>query len=176
MRVLRANLKGIVESRSDASVLIDQPGDVVVVERARPRLLVLKCPDGCGEVLAINLDRQAGKAWRLYRNGNVITLFPSVWRDSGCESHFIISRGRIFLFGLTRDREPDDELWREAFDLKLDEVLDALSTSQLESVETVTERIPHALPWSVLGACRSLVREGRAIEGEGALKGFFRRS
>jgi hypothetical protein len=38
-----------------------------------------------------------GKAWRLYGGAkSAVTLFPSVWRDTGCESHFIIWRDQIF--------------------------------------------------------------------------------
>ena len=83
MRVLHLNLKGTVSSRSDTTGMLNIAGDAVIVERARPRLLVLMCPCGCGEIFATNLDGQAGKAWRLYRKGGSITVFPSVWRDSG---------------------------------------------------------------------------------------------
>jgi len=29
-----------------------------------------------------------------------LTLFPSVWRDTGCQSHFNIWRDRILIFGI----------------------------------------------------------------------------
>src|SRR5438046_1670937 len=99
MRVQRLHLQGTVASRSDSSGMLRVAGDGVLVERGRPRVLLLMCPCGCGEELAIMLDDQAGPAWRFYRRGGSVTLFPSVWRDTGCESHFILWKDRIYLFG-----------------------------------------------------------------------------
>jgi len=90
----------VVSTRGEAAGYLKSPGDAVLIERGRPRLLLLACPCGCGEEYPINLDDRAGKAWRIYRNrGKGLTLFPSVWRDTGCGSHFIIWRDRILLFG-----------------------------------------------------------------------------
>jgi len=155
--------------------MLKEPGDAALVERGRPRLLVLKCPDGCGEELAVNVDREAGKAWRLYRTTGLLTVFPSVWRDTGCESHFIVSRGRIFLFGIHVEDDDDNELWREAFGPASTDVLSALSATQMESSDVIADRID-ALPWDVLAVCRRLVREKRAIEGTGKERGLFRRT
>src|SRR3954470_19533554 len=88
-----------VEHRYDGDPLLRQPGDAVLVHRGRPRSLLIACPDGCGETLSINLDPRGGKAWRLYRKGSAISLSPSVWRDGGCESHFIVWRSRIIWCG-----------------------------------------------------------------------------
>lgn len=64
----------------------------------------MACPDGCGSILTVNLDPRAGKAWRLYDRGNK-TLFPSVWRDSGCEAHFIVWRDRILWCGVGQSND-----------------------------------------------------------------------
>src|SRR6266550_5887533 len=155
MRPMQLRFQGTVTSRRDASPLLITPGDAVLVERSRPRLLVLRCPDGCGEDLTINVDREAGKAWRLYKVGESLTVFPSIWRDTGCESHFIISRGRIFLFGFRDDREDDDQLWSQIRGLTQGDVIFALSQTEFESVDVIADRIG-ALPWDVLAACRRL--------------------
>src|SRR6266702_3855520 len=99
MRNRKLSLKRVVESRADASGQLHSPGDAVLIKRGSPRWLLLKCPCGCGEQIPVNLDARAGKAWRLYRNKTGLTLFPSVWRDTGCEAHFIIWRDQIVTFG-----------------------------------------------------------------------------
>lgn len=86
---------GEVEYRDQAEATLDAPGDVSMVFRARPRSIVMACPDGCGETLVINLDSRADKAWRFDMRGEGLTLFPSVWREGGCGSHFIVWRGHI---------------------------------------------------------------------------------
>jgi hypothetical protein len=55
----------------------------------------MRCPDGCGETLVVNLDPRAGKAWKLDMRTGKATLYPSVWRDGGCGSHFIVWRGDV---------------------------------------------------------------------------------
>lgn len=177
MQSLRLNLVRTVSSRSEAGGMLSVAGDAVLVERGRPRLLVLMCPCGCGEVFATNIDKQAGKAWRLYRNRGSVSLFPSVWRDTGCESHFIISRGKIYLFsrwGKEGDRE-EDELWADKDSIRRESVLNALSHVSLESVDVIADRLDEN-PWDVLNVCRHLVADGLAIEGIKAQRGHFRRA
>src|ERR1700722_8970214 len=114
-RASQLHLMGVVSSRGEASAYLKAPGDAVLVERGRPRLLLLSCPCGCGEHFPINLDPRAGPAWRLYRNRTgAITLYPSVWRESGCYSHYIIWRDRILLFGGAEDELDDSMLMDDA--------------------------------------------------------------
>jgi hypothetical protein len=68
---------------------------------------VLSCPCGCGDEISVNLDPRTGPAWRTYQTARGFTLFPSIWRESGCKSHFIIWEDRI--------------LWLDATDFKFDE-------------------------------------------------------
>src|SRR5437016_13100531 len=95
-RVERIMLRGKTETRDSASPLLSKGGDAVIVERGKPRLLVIRCPCGCGDDLLINLDRRAGAAWRYYQNRWGLTLYPSYWRDSACGSHFIVWNNRIY--------------------------------------------------------------------------------
>ena len=81
--------------RDQAEALLRDAGDTALVARGQPRSLLIACPDGCGETLVINLDRRAGKAWRFDMRGGEPTLYPSVWRDGGCGSHFVVWRGRV---------------------------------------------------------------------------------
>jgi hypothetical protein len=164
----------VVSTRGEAAGYLKSPGDAVLIERGRPRLLLLACPCGCGEEYPINLDDRAGQAWRIYRKrGRGLTLFPSVWRDTGCGSHFIIWRDQILLFGQT------EEVWDDS----------SLEDETVPSPEQITEQLPStgliafsqiadvldAVPWDVLRVCRQLVRKGLAREGRGKQRGFFGR-
>ncbi len=90
---------------------------LAVVERGRPRSVVLQCPCGCGELLVLNVDRAAGSAWRLRRREGRITLMPSVWRTSGCRSHFILWENRVWLCSVAGDE--DEPRWPEEMDAEL---------------------------------------------------------
>jgi len=172
--VVNVNLKGIVSGRTQASGLLTAPGDAVLVQRSRPRLIILACPCGCGDEIPVNLDSRAGKAWRFYPNeSNSITLFPSVWRDTGCESHFIIWRDRIWLFG---SHSGDEDRYGDWFDTapSTDLVLSHLQSDSFVHFSEIAERID-AIPWDVLAVCRSLVRVGAAMEDKGKRRGKFRR-
>lgn len=130
--------------------------------------MVMSCPDGCGENLTINLDGRAGKAWRYYTRGNDVSLYPSVWRDSVCESHFILWRSRIYWCD-----------WNEELEAPMIEVIEQVRQAlgpQLESYTSIADRLD-LVPWAVLSACgQQLRREGCAVEGKDKLRGHFMRS
>lgn len=162
-------------SRGEASVHLKQPGDAVIVDRQGPRWLVLKCPCGCGAELPVNLDRRAGPAWRLYMSRKGISVYPSVWRDTDCKSHFIIWRDKILMIGPQYDDYWPDEA--DPADTELAQrVLDTL-TSRGQSAEEISDQIPGSIPWDVLRCCRRLCRSNLVTEGRGQEQGrFWRRS
>jgi hypothetical protein len=152
--------------------MLKAPGDAVLVERNRPRLLLLSCPCGCGEEFPINLDSRAGPAWRLYRNKRrELSLFPSVWRESGCESHYIIWRNRIYLFGQYEDAFDNQQA--EETDASTDIVRRQLSKKEWVPFAVLADRLG-MIPWDVLVICRRLKRVGVVEEGNGKLRGTFR--
>lgn len=165
---------GVVSTRSEASDHLKSVGDAVLVERGRPRLLVLSCPCGCGEELPINLDTRAGLAWSLYRGPHSgLSLFPSVWRESGCKSHFIIWRDRMFLFGQYED-DMDAYLEADASASLADAILERLPATGLLRFSDIAEALS-VVPWDVLIGCRRLVRRELAREGKGKNRGSFGR-
>jgi len=169
----RLRFRGTVTSRGEASPHLQAAGDAVLVERGRPRLLLVACPCGCGEEFPINLDPRAGPAWRLYRTTRAgISVFPSVWRESGCRSHYIIWRDTIWLFG--RNEEELDPVEEAELGALSESVLGRLSVSRLTPFAEVAESLG-AVPWDVLTACRRLVSNGRAREGIGKERGSFAR-
>jgi hypothetical protein len=98
-----ANIK-IVASSVEAPAALASRDDFVIVERGIPRLAVFQCPCGCGDVVTLNLDSRAGKAWRLSRRNRTVTLRPSVWRDTGCQSHFVVWGNRVLFARAYRSR------------------------------------------------------------------------
>lgn len=162
----------VVQSRGEAIGLLKVPGDAVLIERGRPRWLLLACPCGCGDEIPINLDRRAAAAWRIYRNDKQgLSLYPSVWRDTGCESHFIIWRGQINLF---RRWIPEDQ-WsgsQETLLVLSDGILRTMPKSGYASLVELADKLEE-VPWDVLDACRHLVRKGILIEGTGKQRSTF---
>jgi hypothetical protein len=162
----RINSKGTTEKYADAIAKLHSPGDYVLVVRGTtPRSIVMVCPDGCGENITVNLDRRIGKAWRKYeRNGN-LSVYPSVWRDTGCRAHFIVWNDQILWSGT---RDASDKIVQESL---ITEVYKTLSPAQFAHYEVIAETL-QAIPWEALWACRELVRRNHAAEGE---RGTFRR-
>jgi hypothetical protein len=166
-------LKARVNSRTYASEHLKRPGDAVIVDRQGPRWLVLSCPCGCGAEVPVNLDRRAGPAWRIYESRKGMSLYPSVWRDTDCESHFIIWHNNIFVLG-----SRDDDSWNDKTGFGenslLERVLEVLSDRE-QSAEEISDQILGSEPWDVLHCCRRLCGLGKAIEGRWHAKGHFRR-
>lgn len=153
-RVTRIALKGTTERHAEALKELAGPGDVVLVVRGITRSAAIMCPDGCGEVISVNLDDRAGPAWRIYERDGQLTLYPSVWRKSGCEAHFIVWRDRL----LWCDGS-DDARWNDD-EGKL-QILNALPPSDAEPIhfERLAERLG-MIPWECVWSCHALERDG----------------
>jgi len=151
----KIRFRGTVENRHEANSLLEQPGDSVTVVRGRPRSFVMACPDGCGSVLTVNLDSRAGKAWRIYARDK-ISLYPSVWRDSGCGAHFVVWKDRILWCD---DNAADDHSPR--FDPGLESAVLARLDQTPRSANEIADEL-NEIPWEVDRALKLLTRDGRA--------------
>lgn len=169
----RINLQATVGSRSLAGNYLSKPNDAVIVARQEVRWLILICPCGCGSQIPINLDPRAGPAWRLYKGHNGLSVYPSIWRDTDCKSHFIIFRNRILMLS-SRDNDLS-RLWDIKSSENMDKkVLAELSTSKFLRCDEIADRIgKDIIPWDVFRCCRRLCRKGLAIEGRGMAAGSF---
>jgi hypothetical protein len=163
---LKAEWRGEVESRGEVNNLLHNPGDTVLVRRGHPRIIAIQCPCGCGDQIIINLDKQAGPAWRFFQNGTNkqdFTLFPSVWRETGCESHFIVWHGQIIGAGYRPSKQINQVSYQ-----RVQSKLAKIPQNYLQIAEELQE-----LPWTVLWVCEDLVRqgvaEGNAREGNFAI-------
>jgi hypothetical protein len=166
MRAATYKILATVERHSNAVERLKSPGDCVIVERGGvKRLLVLQCPDGCGEIVSVNLDRRSGPAWRLYHRRGLWSLYPSIDKLSGCESHFILSQGKIIW-------SDSDWYYDEPVLEKLDDIRRYLAGRPMTNYTVIADHLD-VLPWDILLGCRLLVRRGLAKEGEKQLRGHF---
>jgi len=142
----------------------------VLVERAVPRLLIVACPCGFGDKIIVNLDPRAGPAWRAYWREAELSLYPSVWRETGCRSHFVVWSGRVYFF------TGDGDSWDEQYLTSMNdgEVLALLPVNGLQDITVLADKL-NSIPWEVLLVCRRLVRRGLAIEGRGRFRFSFGR-
>jgi hypothetical protein len=138
--------------------------------RGRDRSFVICCPDGCGELLTINLDERTGPAWSLYRSSRGVTLYPSVWRESGCKSHFIVWHDTI----LWCDRHFEEKHEPDDLNPGLRDRVLAMLDDQWSSYRGLATRLDE-IPWEVSRACRNLEQQSLAEEGGNGLRGQYRR-
>ncbi len=69
---------------------------VVTSEDGEPWSAGLACPCGCGDMIELPLFPEADQHWRVrVGDDGLPSLSPSVWRRTGCRSHFWLRRGRI---------------------------------------------------------------------------------
>lgn len=165
-KALKVCSKGEVERFSEAIARLVEPGDYSLVVRGVPRSIVMRCPDGCGETITVNLDRRAGPAWRTYVRGDALTIYPSVWRESGCEAHFIVWNNKILWCG-PREEPTSFVIEEEVMDL----VLSKLPQGRSMHYEDLSDALG-LIPWEAHWACRQLARAGLAVQES---KGQFRK-
>ncbi|MBL8792473.1 MAG: hypothetical protein JNM56_01070 [Planctomycetia bacterium] len=74
-----------------------QPGKLYVEgEGSHIWSVALLCPCGCGHALQMNMLADTHPRWQLtIHEDATTTLYPSVWRQVGCRSHFFLRRGRV---------------------------------------------------------------------------------
>ncbi len=105
MKIAAFSQPTFVETQADARAHLDRDYSSIPVVRRSGRLrgIVFHCPCGCGDTIAINLDKGTGPAWRVRFDAEGLTLLPSVWRPNRCRSHFIIWKGRVWWCRLEDD-------------------------------------------------------------------------
>lgn len=69
---------------------------IAVIYKNKPVWALFKCPCGCGYVITLPLQKPHNPKWRLYKlESKRPTLYPSVWQNKGCHSHFWIEDGKV---------------------------------------------------------------------------------
>ena len=70
---------------------------IIVVYQQKPLWTLFQCPCGCEKVISLSLQRVHRPHWRVSKNKlGRPTLFPSVWQNKGCCSHFWIKDGKVY--------------------------------------------------------------------------------
>lgn len=68
-----------------------------IMSATSPKWSMFRCPCGCGDVITLSMQTMHRPHWRLSQTSSGHpTLYPSVWRDKGCMSHFWLKDGRIY--------------------------------------------------------------------------------
>ena len=69
----------------------------VVKAQSTSKWAMFLCPCGCSDVITLSLQPIHNPRWNLEvgRSGRA-SLYPSVWRTTGCRSHFWLKDGRVF--------------------------------------------------------------------------------
>lgn len=69
---------------------------LVVVHKENLYWTIFRCPCGCDEVISLAMKPPHKPRWSLeVGRESKPTLFPSVWRNAGCMSHFWVRNGRV---------------------------------------------------------------------------------
>src|SRR5689334_12734059 len=79
-----------VASQAEARKIVEAADCLAVVTRGVPRLLLMRCPCGCAELVTLNLDPRSGPSWKITQRKGRISLSPSVWRESACNAHYFL--------------------------------------------------------------------------------------
>jgi hypothetical protein len=69
----------------------------VVAPKGVLKWVMLRCPCGCDEPITLSLQQVHQQRWQLeVTKDQRGSIYPSVWRTTGCRSHFWLKDGRVF--------------------------------------------------------------------------------
>ena len=94
-RIERYTEIAVVEDNAAANQALKNRTTLVIIHRGRPRWLKFHCPCGCSDILSINLDHKTGAFWYLQQDQDGLSLSPSVWRTSNCQTHFFLIANNV---------------------------------------------------------------------------------
>jgi len=60
-----------------------------------PAFGFLRCPCGCKQTLHLRFFGDRRPRWELQTLSGKATVHPSVWRQTGCKSHFVLRDGKV---------------------------------------------------------------------------------
>lgn len=70
---------------------------LVSSQSRHPKWVLFQCPCGCKTIVTLSLQKPHQPHWKLRKSRDSRpTLYPSVWREAGCLSHFWIQDGRVY--------------------------------------------------------------------------------
>jgi len=73
---------------------------LILLEDDGPYAVAMLCPCGCGDSIELMVMNGVAPRWTIHADAkNRPTLHPSIWRQSGCGSHFWLKSGRVVWCG-----------------------------------------------------------------------------
>lgn len=75
------------EPKARRLYLVGEPGDYWMA--------CMRCPCGCGETISVSMTKNAKPRWGFEGSLERPSLHPSIWRKTGCKSHFFLRNGQI---------------------------------------------------------------------------------
>jgi len=75
-----------------------QNNEAYIVEKfGREVWLILNCPCPDHHRLTVNLSRNSRPFWNVDITSGYLSVYPSLWLKDGCNSHFWIKEGHIYM-------------------------------------------------------------------------------
>lgn len=89
--------KVIVIENAPSNDVLETGKIYCVAPRQIAKWAILVCPCGCHGIITLSLQGIHNPHWSLSKSSiDLPTLYPSIWRDKGCFSHFWLKEGRVF--------------------------------------------------------------------------------
>lgn len=86
----------MVVSKTPGNASIGNDDFIAVIHENNPYWAMFKCPCGCGTVISLSLQKIHKPSWTVEKTkAGRPSLYPSVWQNTGCCSHFWIKDGRV---------------------------------------------------------------------------------
>lgn len=90
----------ILRPKTPANDEVEEGIFVKVQYKGKPYWCLFRCPCGCKKVITLSLQENHSPHWEIkVSESGRPSLFPSVWQNSGCLSHFWIDEGKVIWCG-----------------------------------------------------------------------------
>jgi len=84
-------------NKTPTNALIPKNEFIVVVYKSTVFWALFRCPCGCNDVITLSLQKIHDPSWTVFETANGRpTVYPSIWRNQGCHSHFWIEDGKVY--------------------------------------------------------------------------------
>ena len=85
-----------IVNKTPINTAIKENEFIVVIHENALYWTLFKCPCGCGTVISLSLQKIHRPSWTVEKSKyGRPSLYPSVWQNKGCCSHFWIKDGRV---------------------------------------------------------------------------------
>jgi len=87
----------LIVNKTPSNDTVGKRDFIEVIYKGKPHWALFQCPCGCGKVISLSLQKVHTPNWKVKKNtSGRPTLYPSVWQNQGCCSHFWIKDGMVY--------------------------------------------------------------------------------